>query len=240
MFEVSRRTRNMHLDNIDTLILLTSSGAVALAVQAVKRDLIDHVPRYLLAGMLTWLVFVASKSIEYFQEPAHGITPVTDTFYTLYFTLTRIHLTHVLFCTSLLTCLWINSRRGAYNSTRRVVPSAWRHSGTWSTCRGSCCFPSYTCRRQSDVGVARADHHGVVGLDGGDLRDDMGAVHGSVRPAVAVVGTFLIAALKVRYVMLDFMEPRVAPTTARLFFQARIAVVVLVIPGFWFATPAIT
>jgi caa(3)-type oxidase subunit IV len=59
-------------------------------------------------------------------------------------------------------------------------------------------------------------------------------------PRVAVTGTFLIAALKVRYVMLDFMELRHAPTPARVFFQAWMAVVVLVILGFWFATPAIT
>lgn len=59
-------------------------------------------------------------------------------------------------------------------------------------------------------------------------------------PTVAVNGIFLIAALKVRYVMLDFMELRHAPTPARAFFQAWIAVVVLMILGFWFATPAIT
>lgn len=58
-------------------------------------------------------------------------------------------------------------------------------------------------------------------------------------PTAAVTGTFLIAALKVRYVMLDFMELRHAPTPAQIFFQTWIAVVVLVILGFWFATPAI-
>ncbi|MEB3030024.1 cytochrome C oxidase subunit IV family protein [[Mycobacterium] nativiensis] len=59
-------------------------------------------------------------------------------------------------------------------------------------------------------------------------------------PAVAVTGIFLIAALKVRYVMLDFMELRHAPTGARAFFQSWIAVVVLVILGFWFATTSLT
>lgn len=53
-------------------------------------------------------------------------------------------------------------------------------------------------------------------------------------PAVAVVGTFLIAGLKVRYVMLDFMELRFAPTASRIFFQVWIAVVVAIILGFWF------
>jgi nitric oxide reductase NorE protein len=122
VFEASRHTLNMHLGGIDTLILLSSSCAVALAVQAIKRDLVDRVPRYLLAGVLTGLMFVMSKSIEYFQKFAHGITPATDPFYMWYFMLTGIHLTHVLLGTSLLTYVWINSRRGVYSSSRRVVP----------------------------------------------------------------------------------------------------------------------
>jgi nitric oxide reductase NorE protein len=122
MFEASRRTLNMHLGGIDTLILLTSSWAVALAIQAIKRDLVDRAPRYLLGGVLTGLMFVVSKSIEYFQKFAHGITPGTDAFYMWYFTLTGIHLTHVVLGTSLLTYVWISARRGAYSSSHRVVP----------------------------------------------------------------------------------------------------------------------
>jgi nitric oxide reductase NorE protein len=122
MFEASRHTLNMNLGGIDTLILLTSSWSVALAIQALKRDLFDRVPRYLLGGVLTGLMFVVSKSIEYFQKFAHGITPGTDGFYMWYFTLTGIHLTHVLLGTGLLTFLWIRFRRGAWGSSRRVVP----------------------------------------------------------------------------------------------------------------------
>lgn len=122
MFEASRRTLNMHLGGIDTLILLTSSWSVALAIQAIKRDLVDRVPRYLLGGVLTGLMFVVSKSIEYFQKFAHGLTPATNPFYMWYFTLTGIHLTHVVLGTSLLTYVWTRSRRAAYSSSHRVVP----------------------------------------------------------------------------------------------------------------------
>jgi nitric oxide reductase NorE protein len=122
VFETSRRTLNMNLGGIDTLILLTSSWSVALAIQAVKRGLVDRVPRYLLGGVLTGLMFVGSKSFEYFQKFAHDITPATDAFYMWYFTLTGIHLTHVLVGTSLLTFLWIRSRCGTWGSSNRVVP----------------------------------------------------------------------------------------------------------------------
>lgn len=58
-------------------------------------------------------------------------------------------------------------------------------------------------------------------------------------PAIAVTGTFLIAALKVRFIMLDFMELRAAPFRARAAFEAWAVVVTLLILGFWFATPAV-
>jgi len=57
-------------------------------------------------------------------------------------------------------------------------------------------------------------------------------------PAVAVVGTFLIVALKVRYVMLDFMELRNAPVPVRAAFEVWPFGVAAMILGFWFATGA--
>jgi nitric oxide reductase NorE protein len=124
LFEASRHTLNMNLGGIDTLILLTSSWSVALAIQALKRDLIERVPRYLLGGVLTGLLFVASKSVEYFQKFVHGLTPGTNPFFMWYFTLTGIHLVHVLLGTSLLAFLWVRSRSGAFSSAHRAVPES--------------------------------------------------------------------------------------------------------------------
>ena len=124
LFEASRHTLNMNLGGIDTLILLTSSWSVALAIQALKRDLIERVPRYLLGGVFTGLMFVVSKSFEYFQKFAHGLNPGTNPFYMWYFTLTGIHLVHVLFGTSLLAYLWVRSRSGAFTSSHRTVPES--------------------------------------------------------------------------------------------------------------------
>lgn len=56
-------------------------------------------------------------------------------------------------------------------------------------------------------------------------------------PAVAVTGTFLIAATKVRFVMVDFMELRQAPLRVRVAFQGWIVAVVALILSFWFLTP---
>jgi len=124
LFEASRHALNMNLGGIDTLILLTSSWSVALAVQAMKRDQIDREPRLLLGGAVTGLMFMASKSVEYFQKFAHGITPGTNPFFMWYFTLTGIHLAHVVTGTSLLTYLWVRSRRGTYDHLHRAVPES--------------------------------------------------------------------------------------------------------------------
>jgi heme/copper-type cytochrome/quinol oxidase subunit 4 len=59
-------------------------------------------------------------------------------------------------------------------------------------------------------------------------------------PAVGVVGIFVIAAVKVSYVMLDFMELRNAPIAVRIAFQAWPVAVATMILGFWFATPSLT
>jgi caa(3)-type oxidase subunit IV len=60
-----------------------------------------------------------------------------------------------------------------------------------------------------------------------------------VSPTVAVVGTFFIAAVKVRYVILDFMELRDAPIPVRIAAEAWPVVVAVMILGFWFATGAV-
>jgi nitric oxide reductase NorE protein len=124
VFEASRQTLNMHVGGIDTLILLTSSWSVALGVQAMKRDLVDREPLFFLGGALTGLMFVASKSIEYFEKFSHGINPGTNPFFMWYFTLTGIHLIHVVVGTSLLTYLWIRSRRGTYDHLHKAVPES--------------------------------------------------------------------------------------------------------------------
>jgi nitric oxide reductase NorE protein len=124
VFEAGRQTLNMNLGGIDTLILLTSSWSVALAVQAMKRDEINREPLLLLGGAVTGLMFMVSKAIEYFEKFAHGITPGTNPFFMWYFTLTGIHLIHVVVGTSMLTYLWIRSRRGTYDHLHKAVPES--------------------------------------------------------------------------------------------------------------------
>jgi heme/copper-type cytochrome/quinol oxidase subunit 4 len=56
-------------------------------------------------------------------------------------------------------------------------------------------------------------------------------------PVVATVVVFLIAAFKVRLVMLHFMELRHAPTPLRVAFEAWIVLATGAILGFYLASP---
>jgi caa(3)-type oxidase subunit IV len=58
-------------------------------------------------------------------------------------------------------------------------------------------------------------------------------------PTIAVVGTFVIAAVKVRYVILDFMELRNAPIPVRVAAEVWPAVVAVMILALWFVAPVI-
>jgi nitric oxide reductase NorE protein len=113
LFETARHALNYNFGGIDTLILLTSSWFVALAVAAAKREDRAAVTRFLLGGFLTGLLFMVSKAVEYTEKFVSGITPATNEFFMWYFTLTGIHLLHVIAGTSLLTALWLKSRRVA-------------------------------------------------------------------------------------------------------------------------------
>ena len=64
-----------------------------------------------------------------------------------------------------------------------------------------------------------------------------GLSNDALNPGVAVGGIFLIAALKVRFVMLDFMELRYAPPPVRAVFEGWIVVVIALVGCFWFLTP---
>jgi nitric oxide reductase NorE protein len=122
VFEHSRQALDITFGGIDTLILLTSSWSIALGLQALKRDRADQMQHYVLGGVLTGLMFVASKAFEYFLKFSHGITPAINDFYMWYFTLTGIHLLHVVFGTCLLAYVWTKARADGYCSSNRVVP----------------------------------------------------------------------------------------------------------------------
>ena len=124
MFDASRKTLDMNLGGVNTLILLTSSWMVASAIQVLRREQHERATRYLLAGVLTGVLFMVSKAVEYAGKIGHGLTPGTNSFYMWYFVLTGFHLLHVILGTALLTFVVLRVRRGVYGSADIAVPES--------------------------------------------------------------------------------------------------------------------
>jgi len=96
---------------LNTLLLLTSSWAVARAVVAVRAGEVDAARRFLGWGILAGAGFAVSKLVEYAGKLAHGDTPASSDFLMYYFALTGIHFLHVLVGLVLLTAMRRSWRR---------------------------------------------------------------------------------------------------------------------------------
>lgn len=96
LFEASRRHLTVGFAVTNTILLLTSSLLVAMAVRAARTGSRRWAPPLITGAIGCALGFVASKVLEYSDKLHHHITPTTNLFYTYYFVLTGIHLLHVL------------------------------------------------------------------------------------------------------------------------------------------------
>ena len=126
LFDESQRALDVKLGALNTLILFTSSWAVASAVAAARRDERSRVPRRLACAIALATAFVVVKCFEYWAKLEHGITLTTNTFFQFYYCFTGIHLAHVLGGAVILTVAWSNARRGAYHAgeTRGLATAA--------------------------------------------------------------------------------------------------------------------
>lgn len=106
LFATSQDHLNRTLGAVNTLILLTSSLLVALAVKALRDSRIRSLSAPLtVVGALIGGCFVVIKAIEYRQKLSAGITPGTNEFYMYYFVLTGLHLAHVIIGLAVLAVL---------------------------------------------------------------------------------------------------------------------------------------
>ena len=121
LFEASRHALNPNFGGINTLILLTSSLFVVLAVHSVKKNRLSAASYHLAGAFLCGLAFMVSKGIEYTEKLNANITLLTNDFYMYYFTLTGIHLAHVVAGNVVLFVLWSKARAETIDPEHPVV-----------------------------------------------------------------------------------------------------------------------
>lgn len=115
-FNQYQQTLDLNAGAVNTVLLITGSWFVALAVQAAHRDDTPAISRNLLLGWLCGAGFLIVKCFEYAAKFGAGISLSTNTFYMFYISLTFFHFMHVILGMVILTVLWKQSRRGVYGS----------------------------------------------------------------------------------------------------------------------------
>lgn len=94
-FLLAQQHLNIAIGVTNTVILLTSSWVVALAVQAVRAGEFAKSTRLVLAGGAGGIAFMVLKGYEWASKIAAGHTN-SEMFYSFYYVITGVHLLHVL------------------------------------------------------------------------------------------------------------------------------------------------
>jgi nitric oxide reductase NorE protein len=121
LYEASRHALNPNFGGVNTIILLTSSWFAALALDAVRKSRFVPAQRFIGCAFLCGIAFMVSKAIEYSEKLTAGISMLTNDFFMYYFTLTGIHLIHVLAGNVVLVVLWFMARSRSFDPKRPVV-----------------------------------------------------------------------------------------------------------------------
>ncbi|PKO85975.1 MAG: cytochrome-c oxidase [Betaproteobacteria bacterium HGW-Betaproteobacteria-12] len=116
LFNLHQQTLDRNAGALNTLLLVTGSWFVVLAVQAAHRNDQAAVPRHIALGMLCGAGFLVVKVFEYAEKFGAGISLSTNTFYMFYISLTFFHFMHVILGMVILAVIWTQARKGAYRS----------------------------------------------------------------------------------------------------------------------------
>lgn len=106
---------NKPLGGINTVVLITSSLTMVLAVLGSKRGDKKALVNWLGVTWLLGALFMAIKSVEYVQHFTEGVYPDTNIFYGFYYLFTGFHALHVIAGLIAMGILWFRARRGDFN-----------------------------------------------------------------------------------------------------------------------------
>lgn len=120
-FDVARTTLHIGVGVLNTLVLLTSSLFVVLALGAMRTGARRIATRAVLTAIACGVVFVALKVFEYVSLATAGHGPGGNAFYLYYFILTGLHLFHVCLGLGALAFVLTQTRRAELGRTRTAL-----------------------------------------------------------------------------------------------------------------------
>ena len=100
-----------------TIILLISSVTMVQALQSLKEGNRTRLWQFLLATALLGLVFLGLKGNEYAHLFREGVTPSSNIFGSVYFTVTGLHALHVIVGIIWILAVVAKAWRGAFSPT---------------------------------------------------------------------------------------------------------------------------
>ena len=121
VFDAARTTLHLGVGVLNTLVLLTSSLFVVLALGATRTGARVLATRAVVAAMACGLMFIALKAFEYISLADAGHGPGANHFYLYYFILTGLHLFHVCLGLGTLAFMATQTRRALLTVTRTAL-----------------------------------------------------------------------------------------------------------------------
>jgi cytochrome c oxidase subunit 3 len=125
--EAGRHTKIV-IGSVNTVILLTSSFAMAWAVEMAERGRRRALSNLLLVVAAFGVAFICLKGLEYYKEWQEHLVPglnfhedsphahAIELFFFLYFALTGVHGVHVAIGVGVVLTMAVKARRGAFSS----------------------------------------------------------------------------------------------------------------------------
>jgi cytochrome c oxidase subunit III len=122
-FAEASRHLDVLLGTINTVILLTSSLTVALAIHAAQTDRRTALVGFLIATIVLALLFLGLKAYEYYHEYEVGLIPGLNftytgplarevmLFFTLYFVMTGLHAIHMILGVGVIAVITVRAWR---------------------------------------------------------------------------------------------------------------------------------
>jgi cytochrome c oxidase subunit III len=115
VFHEEAKHLNWMLAAANTVVLITSSFTMVLAVAAAHHGDAKKLARNMLFTLMLGGVFLGIKALEYSGKFSHGIFPGTNLFFASYFTLTGCHALHVIGGFIPMTVVLLGARRNKVN-----------------------------------------------------------------------------------------------------------------------------
>jgi len=123
LFNDSQRALDPAIGALNTVLLLTGSWFVVMAVEAARQRLQRVLVACLGMAIACGVAFGTIKIFEYRSKIAHGITMLTNDFYMYYFALTGLHFVHLVIGLVALTVLLTKARAETAGDYQRYLES---------------------------------------------------------------------------------------------------------------------